>query len=170
VVGHEHISEDSDYAECVSESLHPRGNYQEYLSQAGKNNYMMNYHVADFTTRIKNAYAARRKSVQMPYSKITKAIAEVLIKEQFLASVAEEENDGKKVITVSLRYVNRRPSVHDIRIVSKPSLRVYRSMKAMQSDPQKNAMVSVISTSQGIMSGKEAQKKGVGGELLFKIW
>lgn len=127
------------------------------------------YTVADFVIRIKNASAARRKEVVMPYSKITKSIAKLLVKEGFLADVRETEGEGKKTITVGIRYVRRKPVVSDVEIVSKPSLRTHMNHKELNTEQRKKTLMMVVSTSQGLMSGKEALKKGMGGELLFKI-
>ncbi len=129
----------------------------------------MNYQVGDFIVRIKNAYLARQKQVTMPFSKINKAIAQVLVKEGYLAGVVEQDTDGKKALVAQLRYENRRPAMHDIRIISKPSVRVYVDNTDIKQDKERS-LTAIISTSNGIMTGKEALKKGVGGELLFKIW
>lgn len=129
----------------------------------------MNYPIADFLIRIKNASAARRKVVVMPYSNSNKAIAKVLVKEGFLADVKEEEVDGKRVLSVGIRYARRKPVVTAVEIISKPSLRRYVDKDAIGLEERKNALITIISTSQGIMAGKDAMKKGIGGELLFKI-
>ena len=129
----------------------------------------MNYQVGDLVARIKNGYQARKKQVIMPYSNITKAIGKALVKEGFLANVDEEEQEGKRVIVLTLRYANRKPAFHDVRLVSKPSIRVYKDVNDIKNDKEK-ALTAILSTSTGILSGKEAMKKGVGGELLFKIW
>lgn len=105
----------------------------------------------------------------MPYSKINKAIAKVLVKEGFLADVKETEQDGKKVLNVGIRYERRKPVVGDVEIISKPSLRSYVDKQELQLEQRKNSMTLVISTSQGIMTSRTALKKGIGGELLFKI-
>lgn len=130
----------------------------------------MNYHVADFILRIKNASLANRKEVTMPYSNINKSIAKVLKKEGFLADTKEEEVDGKRVLRVQVRYERRKPVVTGVKVVSKPSLRVYVGAKEIGKYHVRDAMTSVFSTSTGILTGKEALKKGVGGELLFRIW
>jgi small subunit ribosomal protein S8 len=127
------------------------------------------YHVADFVIRIKNASAAHRHEVNMPYSKINKAIAKVLVKEGFLADVKDAEQDGKKVLNVGIRYQRRKPVVGEVEIISKPSLRSYVDKQELQLEQRKNSMTLVVSTSQGIMTSKTALKKGIGGELLFKI-
>jgi len=130
---------------------------------------MNSYTIGDFIIRVKNASLANRKQIHLPYAKAVKEIAKVLVKEGFLSGVKEEEVEGKKQLAVELRYQRRHPAVSDVRIISKPSLRVYIPAKDILSD-QGRAMVSILSTSNGIMTGKEAVKKGIGGELLFKIW
>lgn len=127
------------------------------------------YHVADFVIRIKNASDAHRREVVMPYSKISRAIAKLLVKEGYLADVRETETEGKKTVTVGVRYVRRKPVVSDVEIISKPSLRRYFSHKELALENRKKALTLVVSTSQGLMTAKEALKKGLGGELLFKI-
>jgi len=127
------------------------------------------YSVADFVIRVKNASAAHRKEVVMPYSKVTKSIAKLLVKEGFLADVRDSELDGKKTITVGIRYVRRKPVVSDVEIISKPSLRTHMNHSELQSEQRKKSLMLVVSTSQGLMTGRDALKKGVGGELLFKI-
>ena len=127
------------------------------------------YHVADFIIRIKNASAARRKEVVMPYSKISKSIAKLLVKEGFLADVKEVEEEGKKVIQVGIRYVRRKPVVSTVTIISKPSLRTYFDIAGLKTQNRKDSTTLIVSTSKGIMTAKQALKENIGGELLFKI-
>ena len=127
------------------------------------------YHVADFVIRVKNASSARRKEVVMPYSKIVKAIAKLLVKEGYLADVKDTETDGRKSITVGIRYVRRKAIVSDVEIVSKPSLRRHMAIKELQVEQRKKTLMLVVSTSQGLMTSRQALQKGIGGELLFKI-
>lgn len=127
----------------------------------------MNYLVADVVIRLKNAVLARRRKVVFPYGRMTKAIAAVLVAEKYLSHVREEEVDGKKVIVADIAYANRLPLFTDVKIISKPSLRVYASSKNAL---QKGLGMTVVSTNQGVITGKEAVEKGIGGEVLFKIW
>lgn len=129
----------------------------------------MNYTVGDFAIQLKNAALARKKEITTPYANIKKAIAKVLIKEGFLDSVKEETVDNKKQLIVTLRYQKRKPSITDVSLVSKPSLRVYIGADEIGSK-QGRASVAVLSTNGGVLTGKEAMKKKLGGELLFKIW
>lgn len=130
----------------------------------------MNYSVSDFLIRIKNAALARRREVVLPYSNINKEIGRVLKKEGFLEDVKETKDGSRKLLTVVIAYEKRIPVFSDVIIVSKPSLRVYRPSKAIIGIERKGRHKVVLSTSQGIMSGYEAKKKGVGGEILFEIW
>ena len=129
----------------------------------------MNYTIGDFVIQIKNAALARKKELYMPFSNIQKAIGKVLIKEGFLEEVKEEEIEGKKTLYVKLRYQRRRPTVTNVTIISKPSLRVYVGSDEI-AKKQGKAKTVVLSTNNGIITGREAIKKGIGGELLFKIW
>lgn len=126
-------------------------------------------HVADFITRLKNAALARRKKVRLQSSRITRAIAKVLKEKGFLDNVKEEKEENKKILVVTLAYESRNPVISDMEIVSKPSLRVYASTKGIK-NYKKGLGITVISTNQGIMTAFDAQKKKIGGEVLFKIW
>lgn len=123
----------------------------------------------DFIIQLKNAAGARKKSVTLPYANISKAVAKVLIKEGFLDSLKEETVDGKRLLTVQLRFQSRKPAITDVVLFSKPSLRKYITASEVGRIQGKSS-IAVISTNAGVLSGKEAVKKGVGGELLFKIW
>ncbi len=130
----------------------------------------MNHQVSDFIIRVKNACLAKRRTVIVPLSRMNKALAELLIREHFLESVKEVDQDGKKVLEAKIKYNRRTPSVTDIKIVSKPSIRVYTKTTEIGMVERKGRVVPVLSTSMGVLSGKEAKKKGVGGELLFTVW
>lgn len=130
----------------------------------------MNYLVSDFIIRIKNASLARRREAVLPYSRINKGIGEALLKEKLLESFKEDAVEGKKVLIAVLKYRRRQPVLTNVSIVSKPSLRVYFRKTDMRALEQKRQGIVILSTSKGIMTGKEAEQKGVGGELLFEIW
>lgn len=129
----------------------------------------MNYRIGDFVIQLKNAALARKKELYVPFSNIQKAIGKVLVKEGFLEDVKEEEIEGKKTLYVKLRYQRRRPTVTDVAIISKPSLRVYVGSGEI-AKKQGKAKTVILSTNNGIITGREAMKKKIGGELLFKIW
>lgn len=129
----------------------------------------MNYTVGDFIIQIKNATLSRKKELVTPFANIKKAIAKALIKEGFLDNVKEETIDGRKMLVVGIRYSSRKPTLTDVKLVSKPSLRIYVEAKDINKR-QGRAETAIISTNLGVITGKEAVKKGVGGELLFKVW
>lgn len=130
----------------------------------------MNHSVSDFIIRIKNAGLARRHEVSMPYSNINKEIAKVLKKEGYLSEVKDGKDGDKKTINVTIAYEKRRPVMTDVVIISKPSLRVYKPKKNIKDIEIRGRHKVIMSTSQGVMTGEDARKKGIGGEILFKIW
>ena len=130
----------------------------------------MNYQVADFVIRIKNAALARRREVVLPYSKLNLAIGKVLVKNGFLENIKEEEQDKKKTLKGTIKYEKRQPALSEIDIISKPSLRVYKNKSSIFDIEKRGRKTVIVSTSQGVMIGKEARKKGLGGEILFAIW
>lgn len=130
----------------------------------------MNHKVSDFVIRIKNAVLARRKKFSVPSSNLIKIIAATLVKAGFLDSVKENKADDKKVLEITLKYYRRIPSLTDVKIISKPSLRIYVTAKSLPEVYRRGKYTIILSTSNGVMTGKEAYKKKIGGELLFKIW
>lgn len=130
----------------------------------------MNHAVSDMVIRIKNAAMARRRTVILPYSKLCFAIAKTLVKEKYLEDVKEHADKGKKSLVATIAYDKRIPVFTDVIIMSKPSLRVYGRATHKHELEGKGLGTTIVTTSQGVMTGKEAVKKGVGGELLFRIW
>lgn len=129
--------------------------------------------IADMLTRLRNANTAYHTNVAMPYSKIKSHIAEILQQEGYIASwaVAEPPEGGiGKTLVVTLKYgPSRERSIAGVRRVSKPGLRVY----AKSSNLPKvlgGLGVAIISTSQGLLTDRQAAKKGVGGEVLAYVW
>lgn len=127
--------------------------------------------IADMLARIRNASMARHESTRMPASKIKKAILELLKSEGFIADVRlEEPSDGFPQLNVVLKYAeNRRSAFAGIRRVSRPGRRVY---VGHQDIPRvlSGLGVSILSTSHGVMTDREARRKKVGGELLCEVW
>lgn len=130
----------------------------------------MNHNISNFIIIIKNAALARRKELNLPFSNINKEIGKVLVKEGFLESIKEETKDGKRNLKAVLRYDRRMPVFTDVILFSKPSLRVYGPAKHIEEVERKGKKIVIVSTSQGVMTGREARKKGIGGEILFAIW
>jgi small subunit ribosomal protein S8 len=130
----------------------------------------MNYLVADLIIRIKNSALSKRKEAVLPFSNINKEICKVLVKENFLESVKEKEIDGKKQLDVVIRYEDRIPVLTGVTIISKPSLRIYATVKKIPEIEKRGRRKIIVSTSQGVMTSVDARKKGLGGEILFAIW
>lgn len=133
--------------------------------------------ISDMLTRLRNAYAARHSKVIMPMSKVKFAIAQVLVKEGFIEKaerVQSEEKVAFENICITLKYDQisstlQKPVIEEIRQISKQGQRVY--VKKEDIHKVKNGLgISVISTSQGVMSGRDARKKGLGGELICELW
>ena len=133
---------------------------------------MMTDPIADMLTRIRNASAARHEKTLVPASNVKKHIAEILKLEGFIADVKEEDvvETGHKVLVVVLKYGRDRQSAIDgIKRVSTPGRRVY-----VRHDRIPRVLsglgVSILSTSRGVMSDKEARRQKVGGELICEVW
>ena len=129
--------------------------------------------IADMLTRLRNANQAYHDRVTMPYSKIKANIAEVLKAEGYIAAWAvqePEEGEVGKSLIVDLKYgISRERSLAGIRRVSKPGLRVYA--KAPDLPRVLGGLgVAIISTSQGLLTDRQARKRGVGGEVLAYVW
>ncbi len=130
----------------------------------------MNHKISDLIIRIKNAALARRKEVVLPFSKVNKEIAKVLAKQGYIENVKEQNIKGKKIINATVRYEKRLPVIAGVAIISKPSLRIYGSAKKIIEIEKRGKKTAIVSTSSGVMTGKEAIKKKIGGEILFSIW
>lgn len=121
--------------------------------------------VGDALIRVKNAYLVSKQSVAMKYSKLVLNLMKLLQKEGFIEAVSQK---GREVI-VTLKYVERRPAITDIKRVSKPSLRIYKGVSELPS-VLNGLGIAVISTPKGLMTEKEAKKSKVGGEVLALVW
>ena len=127
--------------------------------------------IADMLTRIRNANLAKHQIVQIPSTKVTRNIAQVLFEENLIESFEELKNGLTSSLLVSLKYEGkeRKPSIEKIQRISKPGLRVYSGAKKM---PRilGGFGTAIVSTSRGLMTDHQARKAGVGGELLCYIW
>lgn len=126
--------------------------------------------IADMLTRIRNAAATGAKSVEIPHSKIKAELARILKQEGFISDFLTAGEGAKKALRLRLKYVREgEPVIKGIRRVSRPSLRRY--VAATEIPRVLGGMgVAVLSTSSGVMTGQEARRKNVGGELLCTIW
>lgn len=128
---------------------------------------MMQDPIADLLTRIRNGQAAGKVTVTMPSSKQKVAIANLLLKEGYIASVSEN-GDVKKVLEIGLKYYEGKPVVEMIQRVSRPGLRIYKRCKDLPRI-MNGLGIAVISTSKGLMTDRAARKDGLGGEVVCYV-
>ena len=128
--------------------------------------------VADMLTRLRNGNVAFHDHVRMPSSRLKEALASVLQQEGYIEgfSVADDPNGPGRILTIDMKYTaDRERTISGIRRISKPGLRIYR-----RADRLPRVLgglgVAVLSTSQGLMTDREARKRHVGGEILCYVW
>ena len=126
--------------------------------------------VADMLTRLRNANSAHHDTVSMPNSKLKTGIAEILKSEGYIATIKVEDAVVGKTLTIDLKYgPNRERSIAGIKRVSKPGLRVYA--KSTELPRVLGGLgIAILSTSSGLLTDRQAAKKGVGGEVLAYVW
>ena len=126
--------------------------------------------IADMLTRIRNAGSARHETVDVPNSKMKKAIAEILLEEGYIKSFQLIDDGTQGVIRITLKYLpGKEKAIQGLRRFSKPGLRVYAGADEL---PQvlRGLGIAIISTSKGIMTDKKARAQHVGGEVLAFVW
>lgn len=122
--------------------------------------------IADMLTRIRNAQAVKKSEVVLPYSKLKHSLAQILVREKYLANV--EKLEGAK-LKIGIKYDAQGPVIRSLRKVSKPGRRVYRGHKELPY-VLNNLGIAIISTSQGLVTNKEARIKKMGGEVICEIY
>lgn len=128
----------------------------------------MTDNIADMLTRIRNGGRALLPTVTMPHSRMKESIAKVLVKEGYLSEVAVA-GTVKKTLTVRLKYQGKNSVIEDLQRVSRPGLRRYVGADELPR-VRGGLGISIVSTSEGIMSGAAARRKNLGGELLCFVW
>lgn len=123
----------------------------------------------DVLTRIKNAQAVNKETIKVPFSNFNLAILELLAKNQYIESAQKKGRAPKRIIDIKLRYENGTGAIDGIRFLSKPSRRLYAGSEELRPVRQGHGLL-IVSTSNGLMTGAEARKAKLGGELLFEIW
>ena len=131
---------------------------------------LMNDPIADMLTRIRNAQIARHEQVLMPASNRKKAIAKILLDEGYIKGVDFIDDGLQGQIKITIKYAQgKQPVIKGLKRISKPGLRVYA-----KSDELPKVLgglgIAIVSTSQGVMSDKDARKNGIGGEVLAYVW
>lgn len=130
---------------------------------------MVNDPIGDMLAQIKNAALIGKRKIVLPYSRVKQEVAQILVKEGYLASWEKDGEAPKFGLKLELKYEHKRSVITDIKRISKPGLRWYVN-KQMIPKVLGGMGIAVLSTSSGIMTGREAHKKSIGGELLFEMW
>ena len=126
--------------------------------------------VADMLTRIRNAISARHQKVDIPASKLKLEIARILKEEGYVSNFKATEEEGHKILRVYLKYANNNEAViSNVNRVSRPGCRVY--VKRTEIPRVLGGMgINILTTPRGVMTGRQARKQGLGGELLCEVW
>jgi small subunit ribosomal protein S8 len=127
---------------------------------------MPNDPVADLLTRVRNAATARHETVSVPASRMKAEVARILRDEGYISGF---EQPNAREIVLKLKYIGKLPAVAGLRRISKPGLRVY-AQKTEMPRVLGGLGIAIISTSSGLMTGREAERKGLGGEVLAYVW
>lgn len=130
---------------------------------------IVNDPVGDMLTRIRNAALARKKTVELPSSKLKVSVAKILFQEGYLTLVEAYGQAPAQMLRLGLAYTGKEPVLTGIKRISKPGLRWYIGKKKIRS-VMGGTGVSIVSTPSGVMTGKAAKGLGLGGELLCEVW
>ena len=131
---------------------------------------MMTDPIADMLTRVRNASSVGKRTVDVPYSRLKRGIAEVLVREGFVADYLEVEAGPRSLLRITLKYDDEGMRIlRGIERVSKPGRRVYRGVGDV-GDVAGGQGIFVLSTDRGVLSDREAREKGAGGEVLCKVF
>ena len=125
--------------------------------------------IGDFITRIRNAYLVRHDELLVPHSKMKRAIAEIMVTEGYLDGVEVVGKAPKLSLKLKLRYIKDKPAITGIKRVSKPGRRLYASVKDIPKTLGGYG-ITIVSTSKGLLTDKQAKKSSVGGELICQVW
>lgn len=124
--------------------------------------------ISDMLTRIRNAAMVRKTEVRLPYSKLKFAIAKILAQEGFVES-ASKDTEGHGTLVISLKYEGRESVIRSLTRISKPGRRMYSGVDTLPKVLSDHG-IAIISTSQGVMTNKEARKRKLGGEVLCEVF
>lgn len=126
--------------------------------------------VADFLTRIRNSIRARHQKLDVPASRLKAEIARILKDEGYIANFKAVEENGQRVLRVYLKYgANNEAAIRDLQRVSRPGCRVYVGRDEIRR-VQGGLGISIMTTPKGVMTGRQARREGVGGEILCEVW
>jgi len=125
--------------------------------------------ITDMLNQIRNAQAVGKTEVLVPLSKIKNEVATILSKEGFLGEVKKTEKGKAKVLKITLKYDNEVPAISGLKRISKPGQRIYEGVSGIKR-VHGGYGISVISTSKGLMTNKDARRQKLGGEIICQIW
>jgi small subunit ribosomal protein S8 len=125
--------------------------------------------VADFLARIRNAIRARHQKLDVPASKLKAEIARILKEEGYISNYKIQDEEGKLVLRVYLKYGGTEAAIRDLARISRPGCRVYVGRDEIKR-VQGGLGISILTTPKGVMTGRQARREGVGGELLCEVW
>ncbi len=126
--------------------------------------------VSDFLTRIRNAIRARQQKMDVPASKLKMEIARILKEEGYIANYKATEEEGRAILRVYLKYgANNEAAIRDLTRISRPGCRVYVGRDEIKR-VQGGFGISILTTPRGVMTGKQARRERVGGEILCEVW
>jgi small subunit ribosomal protein S8 len=125
--------------------------------------------VADFLARIRNAIRARHQKLDVPASKLKAEIARILKEEGYISNYKTQEEEGKQILRVYLKYAGTEAAIRDLARISRPGCRVYIGRDEIKR-VQGGLGISIMTTPKGVMTGRQARREGVGGELLCEVW
>jgi small subunit ribosomal protein S8 len=125
--------------------------------------------IADMLTRVRNAIRARHPKVDVPASKLKTEIARILKEEGYISNYKVQEEEGKLVLRMYLKYGGTEAAIRDLARVSRPGCRVYVGRDEIKR-VQGGLGIAILTTPKGVMTGRQARREGVGGELLCEVW
>jgi len=125
--------------------------------------------IADFLTRIRNAQMAKLPGISCPSSKLKVALSQVLEDEGYIGGYEISETDGKPVLNLTLKYHQGKPVIEEIKRVSRPGLRSYKGKDSLPKN-RAGLGIAVMTTSKGLMTSKQAEAAGIGGEVLCTVF
>lgn len=125
--------------------------------------------IGDMLIRIQNALMASHQTVAMPHSKMKESVAKILLENQYVADMQVIDKQPQKELHITLRYVGKLPAISGVKRVSKPGRRLYSGAKKAPVTLGGYGL-TILTTSKGVMTSKDARKQNVGGEILCQIW
>lgn len=125
--------------------------------------------IADLLTRIRNACRAKHRRVDVPASKMKSSIVKILLDQKYISNYAVLSDGKQGILRINLKYKDGQPVIRGIRRVSRPGLRTYRGKDALPRVLGGMGIV-IVTTSKGIMTGSQAKKENMGGEILAYVW